>query len=319
MEKLKHILESQQFSREWLENEFFPLAAEMEKIVKEQGVWTFCKYFFKRRILSGKRMVSFFYEPSTGTQMSFEMAMDRLGGKVVYSSDHAGETSSVAKGESIQDTIRRVSAFYPDVIVLRTPEEGMANKAAEFSSVPIINAGDGKGQHPTQAKTDLFTIKKEKGEIEGQHIVITGDLIRGRTARSLAYLAAKYPGVKMTFVSPEMARISQDVKDYLKKHGVPFEEIYDIREAASSGDVFYITRIQRERGGDILFNYGKPSFWKMNQEVLNLMKKDAIVMHPLPHLDEIAPEVDKDPRAVYFRQSENKLYIAMADLKIILG
>ena len=308
MRKPFHILESQQFSRGWLENELFPLAAEMERIVARKK---------RARILFGKEMISFFYEASTRTRYFSELAMWRLGGHVIFSTENAKEFSSVAKGETIEDTIRILCLGDPDIIVLRTDEEGMAKRAAEVSAVPIINAGDGKGQHPTQAMTDLFTIKKEKGRIEGQRLVISGDLIRGRTARSLAYLVAEYPGVKITFVSPQLARIGQDVKNYLNKHGVPFKEIYDIREAAPYGDIFYITRIQEERG-QLLLRYGPSAFWGVNQELLDLMKKDAIIMHPLPHKEEIASEVDKDPRAVYFRQAVNKLYVMMALLKIIL-
>jgi len=308
MERLEHILESQQFSREWLENELFPLAAEMEKITAT---------IKRTRTLAEKEMVSFFYEPSTRTRYYSELAMWRLGGNVIFSTENAKEFSSVAKGETIENTIRILCLGKPDIIVLRTDEEGMAKRAAEVSTAPIINAGDGKGQHPVQAMTDLFTIKKELMKIERRHLVITGDLARGRTARSLAYLAAKYPGIKISFVSPDAAKMGQDVKDYLKEHAVPFEEIRDIREVAPHGDVFYITRIQEERG-QLLIKYGPPAFWGVNQEVLDLMKKDAIIMHPLPHKEEIAPEVDKDPRAVYFPQALNKLYVMMALLKMIL-
>lgn len=176
--KLKHIIEAQQFSRDWLEEKLFPLAKEMEKIAKKGG----------SNILSGKRMITFFYEPSTRTRASFEMAMDLLGGRVVFSTENARVFSSVAKGETIEDTIRILNGYLPDVIVLRTDEEGMAKRAAEFSSVPIINAGDGTGQHPTQALLDIYTIQKELGRIDGISIAMVGDLARGRTVRSLSYL-----------------------------------------------------------------------------------------------------------------------------------
>ena len=318
MEKLFHILESQQFNRGWLENELFPLAAEMERIVKEQSIWSSSKYFFKRKSLAGKGMVSFFYESSTRTRMSFEMAMRKLGGEVVFSTENAKEFSSVAKGEKIDDTIRVICGYRPDVIVLRTDEEGMAKKAAGFSTVPIINAGDGEGQHPTQALLDLYTVQERLRRISGTWAAIAGDLNRSRVIRSFIYLYAKFPDVKISLVSPEMAKIKEDIRDYLKRHNIWFEEIYDLREVASKADMIVSTRIQRERGGDILFRYGPPSFCRVNQEVLDLMKKDAIIMHRLPHLDEIAPEVDRDPRAVYFRQAENGLYVRMALLKMIL-
>lgn len=318
MEKLIHVLESQQFSQDWLTNDLFPLAAKMEKIVKEKRTFYSLKYFFEKGTLAGKKMVSFFYEPSTRTRMSFEIAMKMLGGEVVFSTENAKEFSSAAKGETIEDTIRVICGYSPDVIVLRSNEEGMAERAAKFSTAPIINAGDGMGQHPTQALLDLYTVQEKLGRISGTWMAMAGDLNKGRTVRSLAYLYAKFPEVKISFVSPEAAKMRQDVKDYLVKHKVWFEERYDLREIADKVDIIYSTRIQRERGGDILLNYGPPSFWKVNQEVLDLMKKNAIVMHPLPHTGEIAPEVDSDPRAIYFRQAENGLYIRMALLKIIL-
>jgi aspartate carbamoyltransferase catalytic subunit len=317
MERLTHVIEAQQFTKEWLEEEFFPLVMKMERVVKETGILPFSKYFFVRRALAGKRMVSFFYEPSTRTRMSFEMAMERLGGEVVFSTENAKEFSSVAKGEKIEDTIRVICGYHPDVIVLRANEEGMAERAAKFSTVPIINAGDGPGQHPTQALLDLYTIQERLGRISDTWMAMTGDLNKGRTVRSLAYLYAKFPNVKISFVSPEAAKMREDVKDYLKRYGVWFEEIHDLREVADKVDIIYSTRIQKERGS-IVLRYGSPSFWTVNKEVLDLMTDDAIVMHPLPHLDEIAPEVDNDPRAVYFRQAENGLYIRMALLKKIL-
>jgi len=313
MKKLTHILEAQQFSKKWLEKELFPLALDMEKLVKVRDPELISKYS-----LSGKRMVRLFWEPSTGTAYSFDLGMDYLGGKV-FPSDHAGDTAMI-KGEALEDMIRRICGFGPDVIVLRTPKEGMAKIAAEYSTVPIINAGDGWGQHPTQAATDLFTVTKEKGTIKGLHFVITGDL-RGRTPRSLAYLIAKFPGVKITFVAPLGARIGDDIKNYLNKHRVPFNEIDNIMEVASEGDVFYITRIQKERD-NLVRRFTPEAFWGVNKKVMRRMKKDALVIHPLPHEDEIASELDpkiyKDDRIAYFRQSENKLYVAMAFLYYVV-
>jgi len=313
MAKLHHIIESQQFDRNFLEKELFPLTKEMEKVVKEGG----------SNLLSGKRMITLFYEPSTRTRASFEMAMDLLGGRVVFSTENARQFSSAAKGETLEDTIRILNGYYPDVIVLRYDEEGGAKRAAEVSSVPIINAGDGTGQHPTQALLDLYTIRKEIGKIEGTSIAMVGDLTRGRTIRSLSYLYTKFPEVKIYFISPEVMRVKDDIKDYLKSKKVWFEEGNDLRKIAPKVDVIYQTRTQKERGSVLDYNpptaqQGK-SFCIVNQEVLNLMKKDAIVMHPLPHVEEIAPEVDRDPRAAYFRQAENGLYIRMALLKMILS
>ncbi|MEK7503564.1 MAG: aspartate carbamoyltransferase [Patescibacteria group bacterium] len=307
MDKLFHILESQQFTVPWLEESFFPLVTEMKKKPREEA----------RLILSDKEMVSFFYEASTRTRLSFEIAIRRLGGKVIFSTDHAKEFSSVSKGETIEDTIRILCGYEPDIIVLRTDKEGMAQRAAAFSTVPIINAGDGMGQHPTQALLDIYTIKEELGRIAGTSIAIAGDLNRGRTARSLTYLYAKYPDIKIYFVSPDAAKMREDIKDHLQEHNIWFKEVYDLREVAPLVDVIYNTRVQKERGA-LLTKYGPPSFCTVNQEVLGLMKKEAIVMHPLPRTEEITSEVDQDPRAAYFRQAKNGLYVRMALLKTIL-
>jgi len=304
---LRHV-EAQQFDRTWLENEFFPEAKKMEKVVEKGG----------SNILSGKRMITFFYEPSTRTRCSFEMAMNFLGGKIVFSTENAREFSSVAKGETVEDTMRVLSGYRPDVIVLRSDEEGMAKRAAEVSSVPIINAGDGMGQHPTQALLDLYTILKEIGKIDGISIAMVGDLARGRTVRSLAYLLGKFIDVRIYFISPEVVRIREDIKDYLKRHNVQFTEEHDLREVAPKADVIYQTRIQRERRTLRERLEKEKGFYIVNKEILDLMKKDAIIMHPLPRNEEISPEVDGDSRAAYFRQAENGLYVRMALLKMIL-
>lgn len=316
MERLNNILESQQFSKEWME-EFFLLVMDMKKIAKSGNKKLLSKYS-----LFGKKMVRLFWEPSTGTGFSFDMGMDRLGGKV-FASDHAGDTSAI-KGEVLKDAIRRICGFGPDVLVLRTPDEGMAKTAANYSTVPVINAGDGWGQHPTQAATDIFTVKEEKGTIEGQHFVITGDL-RGRTPRSLAYLAAKFPGVRITFVAPLGVQMGQDVKDYLNRHNVPFSEIDNIMDVASEGDVFYITMIQKEKDRgryNLILAHSPNAKWGADKKLLKAIKKDAIIMHPLPHEDEIAPELDpevcKDRRVAIFRQSDNKMCIAMAFLHHVI-
>ena len=308
--ELKHIIESQQFNRDWLEKEFFPLTKQMENIAKEGG----------SNSLSGKKMITFFYEPSTRTRASFEIAMNMLDGKVVFSTENARQFSSVAKGETIEDTIRILCSYKPDVIVIRTDEQEMVKRAAQFSSVPIINAGDGTGQHPTQALLDIYTIQKEIGRINGTAIAMVGDLTRGRTVRSLSYLYAKFPDVKIHFVAPPTLKIKEDIKEYLKKHNVWFQEEDDLKKVAPLVDVIYQTRIQKERtssleGTEELIK----SSYIINQEIMNLMKKDAIVMHPLPRVDEISSEVDIDHRAAYFRQAENGLYIRMALLQMLLG
>lgn len=306
MEKLTHVLKAQQFTRPWLE-EFFPLAQQMEKRVKLGG----------SDDLAGKRMISFFEEPSTRTRASFEIAMHMLGGGVIFSTENAMEFSSRAKGESIEDTIRVLCGYSPDVIVYRSRDEGMAKRAAKFSSVPIINAGDGPEEHPTQALLDLYTIAKEKGRIDGISIAMCGDLAVGRTVRSLSRLLTKFSGIRIHFVSPEVVRMRDDIKKDLVKHKVWFRESDDLEKVAPLVDVVYQTRIQKERGS-IVSRYGQGLF-KINQDILDLMKKDAIVMHPLPRVDEISVEVDTDPRAAYFRQAENGLYVRMALLNKILG
>jgi len=308
--ELKHIIESQQFNRDWLEKEFFPLTKQMESIAKEGG----------SNSLSGKKMITFFYEPSTRTRASFEIAMNMLDGKVVFSTENARQFSSVAKGETIEDTIRILCSYKPDVIVIRTDEQEMVKRAAQFSSVPIINAGDGTGQHPTQALLDIYTIQKEIGRINGTAIAMVGDLTRGRTVRSLSYLYAKFPDVKIYFVAPPTLKIKEDIKEYLKKHNVWFQEEDDLKKVAPLVDIIYQTRIQKERissleGAEELIK----GSYVINQEIMNLMKKDAIVMHPLPRVDEILSEVDIDHRAAYFRQAENGLYIRMALLQMLLG
>jgi len=258
-----------------------------------------------------------FYEPSTRTRLSFESAMMRLGGRVI-STENAREFSSAAKGETLEDTIRIVDG-YADVIVLRHYESGAAERAARVSSVPIINAGDGPGQHPTQALLDLYTIEKELGHVDGISIAMVGDLANGRTVRSLCYLLAKYKDVKMYFVAPDVVRMRDDIKEYLKRHRIPFYEEEDLKEVASKVDVIYQTRIQKERFGDRIEDYERArGVYIINHEILDAMKPDAIIMHPLPRVDEIAPEVDEDPRAAYFRQAQNGLYIRMALLKMVL-
>ncbi|MDO8601272.1 MAG: aspartate carbamoyltransferase [bacterium] len=309
MEKLHHIIEAQQFDRVWLEQEFFPLVREMEKTAAEGGA----------SLIPGKKMITFFYEPSTRTRASFEIAMDMIGGKVVFSTENAGQFSSAVKGESIEDTMRVLSSYRPDVIVLRANEAGMAKRAAAFSPVPIINAGDGTGQHPTQSLTDVFTIWKRLGRIDNLTVALVGDLARGRTVHSLSYLLGKFSGIKIYFVSPESSKAPDDIKNYLQRHKIWFAEAPDLRLIAPEADVIYQTRNQKERGGPSEQQDSARAFYIVNKEILGLMKKDAIIMHPLPRNEEISIEVDKDPRAAYFKQAENGLYVRMALLKMILA
>ncbi len=304
--KLDHIIEAQQFEKGWMMEEFFPAVDNMKEVAISGGC----------HLHVGKRMVSVFYEPSTRTRMSFELAMDMLGGRVVFSTENAMEFSSAAKGEVIEDSMKVASGYFPHVIVLRSNEEGMAKRAVDFSSVPIINAGDGKGQHPTQALLDIYTIWKKLGKIDGITIAMVGDLLNGRTVRSLSYLIAKFPDIKIYFVSPDTLQMRVDIKKHLRKYGVWFAEENDIRAVADKVDVIYQTRIQKERGSTITDE--EKAACAVNKEILGLMQSHSIIMHPLPRNEEITREVDADPRAVYFPQAQNGLFVRMALLDMIL-
>lgn len=305
--RLHHVLAAQDFNRGMLD-ELFSSARAMEGVA-EQG---------RNRSLDGAIMASLFYEESTRTRFSFETAMLRLGGSVI-STENARQFSSVSKGETLEDTIRILNG-YADIIVLRHYESGAASRAAEVSGVPIINAGDGTGQHPTQAFLDLYTIQKELGHIDGLTIAVVGDLANGRTVRSLCYLLAKYRNIKLFLVAPPVVRMREDIKEYLCRHNVSFTEEADLRKIAPEVDVIYQTRIQKERFGDRTEDYlAARGVYIIDRELLALMRPDTIVMHPLPRVDEIAHEVDADPRAAYFRQAQNGLYIRMALLAACLG
>ncbi|KMT12772.1 hypothetical protein BVRB_4g088660 [Beta vulgaris subsp. vulgaris] len=305
--QLNDVLEAQQFDRDTL-NAIFEVAREMEKVEKNSP---------GSQVLKGYLMATLFYEPSTRTRLSFESAMKRLGGEVL-TTENAREFSSAAKGETLEDTIRTVEG-YSDIIVMRHFESGAARRAAATAEIPIINAGDGPGQHPTQALLDVYTIEREIGKLDGISVALVGDLANGRTVRSLAYLLAKYNDVKIYFVAPEVVRMKDDIKEYLTSKNIQWEESADLMEVASKCDVVYQTRIQRERFGERVDLYEEArGKYIVNRNVLNVMQKHAVVMHPLPRLDEITVDVDEDPRAAYFRQAKNGLYIRMALLKLLL-
>lgn len=298
---MKHVTEAQQFDRGLLERIF----SSADALRTAHG-----------RPLAGSLMACLFYEPSTRTRFSFEAAMHRLGGSVIMS-DNAGAFSSAAKGETLEDTIKVVSG-YVDVIVLRHNEEGAAARAAGVSRVPIINAGDGGGQHPTQALLDLYTIWRERGRIDGASVALVGDLRYGRTARSLAYLLGKYEGITLHCVAPRQLAMREDIVEYCRRHGVDVRFSHDLAEVLPAVDCVYMTRIQKERMPPEEYEAVKGSFI-MTPELAATMRPGAIIMHPLPRVDEIAPGVDADPRARYFEQAENGLYIRMALLKELLG
>ena len=303
--RLRHVIESQQFSRPLLD-ELFVRADEMR-----------ADPYRAAGRLQGRIMAALFYEPSTRTRLSFESAMLRLGGRTI-GTDNAREFSSVAKGETLEDTIRIV-AGYADVIVLRHHEEGAARRAAAVSDVPVINGGDGKGQHPTQALLDLYTIRDELGRLDGVRVAMVGDLANGRTARSLAYLLTKYRDVEVWFVAPEQVAMGRDIKNQLDRHGVPWHETDDLDAVLPNVDVVYQTRIQKERFADEASYLAVKGVYVLDARSLARMRRDAIVMHPLPRLDEIAQEVDGDPRAAYFRQARNGVQVRMALLDMVLS
>jgi aspartate carbamoyltransferase catalytic subunit len=305
--KLKHVLDSKQFRDRKFLDDLFRAARGMEKA---------CLKGSCPQSLRGKIMATLFYEPSTRTRLSFESAMLKLGGSVI-GTENASEFSSAFKGESLKDTIRIVQK-YADVIVIRHPEEGSARRAAEASEVPVINAGDGPGQHPTQMLLDMYTINKEKGRVDDLGVAAIGDLLYGRTTRSLVYMLSHMKGIGFTFVSPERLRFSREFLAYLDSRKVKYVQT-DCLDDALGSDVLYMTRIQKERfSSEDEYNKYKGCY-VLDKSHLARMNKDAIVMHPLPRVGEISTGIDSDPRAAYFRQAENGLYVRMALLNMILG
>jgi len=299
---MDHVIESQQFDRGIL-SKLFTLADALET---------------KRdNCLNGKVLASLFYEPSTRTRLSFESAMIRLGGQVI-GTENAREFSSAIKGETLEDTVRIISR-YADVLVLRHSEAGASERASKFSSVPIINAGDGAGQHPTQALLDLYTIYRERGKIDGLKIAMIGDLKNGRTVRSLSYMLGKYDDVSITHVSPSELAIGEDIKNYLTEHGVGYVETEDLESVLGEVDTLYQTRIQKERFSDIVEYERFKGCYKIDLETVGKTKDGTFIMHPLPRVDEILQEVDDSPKAVYFKQAYYGLLIRMALLKMLLS
>src|ERR1700693_3248014 len=303
--RLTHVIERQQFSRPMLEELF----ARTEEIKREP-------HRFMAR-LNGQGMDALFYEPSTRTRLSWEAARMRLGGWT-RGTDNAREFSSTAKGETLEDTIRIVSG-YADVIVLRHNEEGAAKRAAAVSSGPIIKAGDGPGQHPTQALLDIYTIKDELTRVDGIRVAMVGDLANGRTVRSLTYLLSKFKEIQLWFVAPPLVGMRDDLKAHLDEHQVPWVETQDLEAVLPEVDVVYMTRIQKERFADPAAYEAVKGIYRIAKSSIAVMRKYAIVMHPLPRVDEISPEVDADPRAAYFRQARNGLHVRMALLDRLLA
>ncbi|MBI3742679.1 MAG: aspartate carbamoyltransferase [Chloroflexi bacterium] len=306
---MRHILEAQQFDKKTI-TLLFHATERMEQVAKAGGSTE----------LHGKIMGTLFYSISTRTRLSFEAAMLRLGGNVV-STEHPQEFSDSAIGGTIEDTIRMMASFV-DVIVLRHPHEGSAAKAAAVSSVPVINAGDGGDQHPTQALLDLYTIYRAMDGIDGASVVMMGDLANSRTVRSLCYFLGKYTGVKLWLVAPPEHAMRPDIIDYLTRHGVAFTQVSGAGEqltnALRTADVVYQTDLPPDKAAASVQHPSRMDF-AITRKVLQVMRQRAIIMHPFPRTDAIAREVDDDRRAFYFQQITNGLYIRMALLHMLLG
>jgi aspartate carbamoyltransferase catalytic subunit len=266
--------------------------------------------------LAGRILATLFYEPSTRTRLSFESAMLRLGGSVI-STENAREFSSAIKGESVEDTIRILNG-YADVIVIRHFEQGAAALAARDSAVPVINGGDGAGEHPTQALLDLYTIRHEVGRIDGLRVALVGDLRFGRAARSLARLFCMTQDTNLTFVSPPAVPMGEDVRNALDRAGVAWREETDLRTVLPDVDVVYQTRVQRERFATPDEYASARGVYIIDADAMQLLPNQSIVLHPLPRVDEISPDVDRDPRAAYFRQAHNGVFVRMALLSSLL-
>ena len=303
--KGKDILHGNQFSKKEIET-IIKTASEFEKELKKKDSLT---------LLRGKILATLFFEPSTRTRLSFEAAMQRLGGGVI--SMGSVESSSVAKGESLTDTAQTV-AQYADVIVIRHPRMGSAKEVADAVSIPVINAGDGAGQHPTQALLDLYTIRKELGTLKNLSITLVGDLKNGRTVHALVEVLSHF-GVRFYFVSPDLLRMPEEVAVRMKEKGCEVIETDDLVMAASKSDLVYMTRIQKERFADLSEYEKVKGSYIIDREFLDRLKKKITILHPLPRVDEIHPEVDSYPGAAYFRQMRNGVFVRMALLAMILG
>lgn len=299
---MKHITTAHQFTRPVVER----LIADADAIRKSP-----------LKTLTGSTIATLFYEPSTRTRLSFEAAAFKLGANVI-STENAAMFSSAIKGETLEDTIRVVST-YCDAIVLRHPDKGAAKRATDVSAVPIINAGDGTGEHPTQALLDVYTVQRELGRVDDLHFCLVGDLRNGRTIHSLIYLLGLYKGIKITLVSLDELSLPREVVRFMTENGIPWHQTDSLPKAIQQQkpDVIYMTRLQKER-----MAYPLPSVYTLfhlTTDLMKGMKEESIVMHPLPRNDELVTNVDSDPRAAYFRQAENGLWMRAAVLRELLA
>jgi aspartate carbamoyltransferase len=302
----KDIISVKQFNRGDLEY-IFGVAHEMRGMVERVGTFD---------LLKGKILANLFYEPSTRTSSSFTAAMERLGGSVIPINEV--KYSSVTKGESLTDTVRTLEC-YADVIVLRHPETGSAAIAAKAAKKPVINAGDGIGEHPTQAMLDAFTIMEELGRLDNLTVTMLGDLKYGRTVHSLARLLSLFGNIKLNYVSPDILKMPKEVMDEVAAKGVPQAEFPSLETILSETDVLYVTRVQKERFEDPADYEKVKGAYVIEPGMMKAAKKEMIVMHPLPRVTEISMDFDDDPRAAYFRQMEYGLYVRMALLAMVLG
>ena len=300
---MRHLMTPQDFSVEELER-LFDLAADIEREPSKYA-----------HACDGKILATCFYEPSTRTRLSFESAMIQLGGQVLGFSD-AG-SSSATKGESVSDTIRMISC-YSHICAMRHPKEGSAMVASMAASIPVINAGDGGHQHPTQTLTDLLTIRSLKGRLDNFTIGLCGDLKFGRTVHSLINALVRYDNVKFIFISPEELKVPDYIIEMLKEKNIPFEEVIRLEDVMPSLDLLYMTRVQRERFFNEQDYVRLKDFYILNKEKMDLAKEDMLVLHPLPRVNEISVEVDEDPWAAYFRQVHYGVYVRMALILTLL-
>ncbi len=300
------ILSVDQFDREQLAY-IFARAREMREIVRRVGGVD---------LLKGHVLTCLFYEPSTRTSSSFIAAMERLGGSVIPITQGV-QFSSVSKGETLADTIRTLEQ-YSDAIVLRHPQTGAAQLAADYASVPVLNAGDGTGEHPTQALLDLFTIREELGVVDGLKVAMVGDLRYGRTVHSLTKLLLHFD-ISLRFVSPEILRLPLSIMNEVIDAGVDARETHDVADVIKNADVLYVTRVQKERFSDLSQYEEVKDQYEITPELMEEAKEKMVIMHPLPRVGEIHYAVDADPRAAYFRQVQNGMFIRMALLAAVLG
>ena len=297
---MKNIISAKQFSKEEVEN----ILARAEMF--ENG----CKNNKVEKLLEGKIVACIFFEPSTRTRLSFETAAIKLGASVI-SAENAGISSSAYKGETIEDTTRMLCS-YADAIVMRHPKDGAAEAAAQVATKPILNAGDGANQHPSQGLLDLYTINKKYGRLDDLTITFVGDLLNSRTLHSLVPLLVMYKNNKFNFISPKELKLLSSFTQELKDKGIIFSESENLDEVLSETDALYMTRVQKERFSNVADYEKVKDTFILKVENLKKMKKDTIIMHPLPRVNEIEVEVDQDPRAAYFRQAQNGLYVRMA-------